>query len=190
MFFDLRGRRDSEEKNQFIRNLRPSPEEALKTLTRSPKTYIKEMKAFCSRFMFPSGSRLFLCNSGRGDVCVDAYGHLQPCMLLRDPEVTYDLKEGSLKDALTDFFPRMRKMEAKDPQYLIRCARCFLKGLCEQCPAKSWIEQGRLDSPVGYLCEMAHAQARYLGLLREAEDAWEVPDWEKRIKDFCSEDAL
>ena len=84
----------------------------------------------------------------------------------------------------------MRKMEATNPDYLNRCARCFLKGLCEQCPAKSWIENGRLDSPVEYLCEMAHIQAEYLGLLHEKEHAWEVKDWEKRIKNFCSEDAL
>ena len=76
--------------------------------------------------------------------------------------------------ALTEFFPRLREMRATNPEYLRRCARCFLKGLCEQCPAKSWQEHGTLDTPVEYLCDVAHAQARYLGLVGVDERAWEV----------------
>ena len=67
-------------------------------------------------------------------------------------------------------------MKAINPEYLNRCARCFLKGLCEQCPAKAWEEHGTLDTPVEYLCEVAHAQARYLGMLEAEEHAWEIPN--------------
>jgi hypothetical protein len=77
-----------------------------------------------------------------------------------------------LSDALEQF-PRLRELRATNPEYLRRCAKCFLKGLCEQCPAKSWAESGTLDTPVEYLCEVAHAQARYLGWLGENEYGWE-----------------
>jgi MoaA/NifB/PqqE/SkfB family radical SAM enzyme len=79
-----------------------------------------------------------------------------------------------LKYALTEFFPRLRELRATNLDYLNRCAHCFLKGLCEQCPAKSWQEHGTLDTPVEYLCDVAHAQARYLGLLEADEHAWEI----------------
>jgi hypothetical protein len=101
----------------------------------------------------------------------------------------YDLNKGSLKQAMSRFFPEVRKMKASHPDYLVRCARCFLKGLCEQCPGKSWTEHGTLDTPVEYLCEIAHAQGRYLGLLGKDEMAWEVMDWKPRIKNFSREDA-
>ena len=104
------------------------------------------------------------------------------CMMLRHPDTTYDLKAGSLRDALTSFFPRLREMRATNPDYLARCARCFLKGLCEQCPAKSWTEHGTFDTPVEYLCEVAHAQARDLGLLQAGERAWEVSDGRSRVE--------
>ena len=42
MFFDSRCRRDSEEKNLMIRNLRLSPEEGLEILTRRQEEYLKE----------------------------------------------------------------------------------------------------------------------------------------------------
>jgi hypothetical protein len=61
-----------------------------------------------------------------------------------------------------------------------------LHGLCEQCPAKSWGEHGTLDTPVDYFCQMVHAQARRLGLLKEGENAWEVSDWQERLTRFTT----
>lgn len=189
MFFDLRTRRDSETKNRLIMKHRLSPEDGLRILTRRPERFLKSMREFCGKFMSPPGEKLFSCGSGVSGACVDAYGNLQPCMLLRHPDTVYDLRNGSLRDAMTRFFPEMREMTATNPDYLARCARCFLKGLCEQCPAKSWSEHGTLDTPVEYLCKVAHVQARYLGLLQEGEKAWEVSDWKERIEQFVGSEA-
>jgi MoaA/NifB/PqqE/SkfB family radical SAM enzyme len=89
-----------------------------------------------------------------------------------------------LRFALTEYFPRLRELRATNPEYLNRCARCFLKGLCEQCPAKSWMEHGTLDTPVEYLCAVAHALARHLGLLENSENAWGVAEWRERVERF------
>jgi MoaA/NifB/PqqE/SkfB family radical SAM enzyme len=188
VFFDLHCTRN-EKKNELIRSLRPTPEQGVAFLARRYKQYIKEMKQFCSGFIGPPGDGLFSCGAGTGGACVDAYGNLQLCMSLRHPKTVYDLHKGSLKEALNRFFPDVRAMKATQPEYLVRCARCFLKGLCEQCPGKSWAEHGTLDTPVEYLCEIAHAQGRYLGLLEEKEMAWEIKDWRQRIKKFSEEKA-
>ena len=181
MFFDLRGRRDSSTKNRLIQSLRLKPEDGIALLKRRGDAYVKEMGEFCAKFMGPPGDRLFSCGAGYGP-CVDAYGMLQPCLQLRHPEMVYDLHNGSLKDALTNFFPRLREeTRALNPDYLARCARCFLKGLCEQCLAKSWAEHGTLDTPVEYFCQVAHVQAMDLGLLRAGECAWEIENWKGRI---------
>jgi len=146
---------------------------------------MKEMQEFCAKFTRPAGRSIFSCGAGMRISCIDAYGNLQLCMLLRHPATVYDLKKGSLKDALINFFPEIRKMKAENPDYLTRCARCFLYGLCEQCPARSWTEYGTLDTPVEYHCEIAHAQARALGLLDEGERAWQIEHWEERIRNFA-----
>lgn len=181
---NLRARRDSRLKNACIQKLRISPEESIRILARRRDDYLKEMKLFCAGFMAPAGKSLFPCGAGKDSACVDAYGDLQPCMLLRHPQTVYRLNGGSLKDAMTRFFPEMRRLQASHPEYLRRCARCFLKGLCEQCPAKSWMEHGTLDMPVDYLCNLAHTQARYLGLIGPGEKAWEVLNWKERIHNF------
>jgi radical SAM protein with 4Fe4S-binding SPASM domain len=180
MFFDLRCRRDLEEKNSHIKSLRLSSEEGVKLLTRRKEEYFTEMEEFCRKFTRPSGKTLFSCGAGIGGGCVDAYGHFQLCMMLRHPATIYNLKIGSIKDAMKNFFPKVRQMKANNQDYLDYCAKCFLKGLCEQCPAKSWMEHGTLDTPVKYHCEIAHAQAEFLGLLKENEKAWEIKDWKKR----------
>lgn len=185
MFFNLHARRHGV-KNREIQEARLPIGEGIALVTRERERYAQQMKGFCSKFMRPSGDRLFSCGAGIGGGCVDAYGQLQPCLMLRDPKLTYDLKKGSLKDALENFFPKIREMKTKNTAYLDRCGRCFLKGLCAQCPAISWAEQGRLDLPSEYCCEIAHAQARVLGLIQQQEKAWEVEDGQVRVKKFVN----
>ncbi len=181
VFLELRTRRDSQTKNNLIRKLRFTPEEGVAFASRCEDEYRRGMAEFSVEFMGPQGDRLFSCGAGQTG-CVDAYGVYQMCMSLRHPETVYDLKQGTLLKGLTEVFPLFRELHATNPLYLDHCARCFLKGLCEQCPGKSWEEHGTLDTPVEYLCQVAHAQARYLGLLSRSEHAWEVKDWRERLK--------
>jgi MoaA/NifB/PqqE/SkfB family radical SAM enzyme len=187
MNFDLRARRDDPAKNERIRELRLTPEETVSMSTRDPH-YISQMRQFCGKFMGSPGEKLFSCGAGHGS-CIDAYGVAQMCMPLRHPDTVYDLRDQrslGLRYALAEFFPRLREMRAKNPEYLRRCARCFLKGLCEQCPGKSWMEHGTLDTPVEYLCAVAHAQARHLGLLGNNENSWDVMNGRERVAKFTA----
>jgi radical SAM protein with 4Fe4S-binding SPASM domain len=180
ILFDLRARRDSAAKNGLIRTLRPSAAECLEVFARGAD-YRAEMQQFCRRLLAPQAESLFACGAGAGQGCIDAYGFFQPCLQLRHPGAVVNLRNMSLEKALTSFMPQLRALKSENPIYLERCSRCFLKGLCEQCPAKSWMEHGTLDTPVDYLCEVAHAQARFLGLLTPGEAAWQVVDWQERI---------
>ena len=81
-----------------------------------------------------------------------------------------------------DQFSYLRPLRATHPDSLRRCTVCFLKGLCEQCPAKSWTEHGTLDTPVEYPCDGGHGQARYLGWLGENEQGREVMNGRERVK--------
>lgn len=188
MEFNLRGRRDNNHKNQRIKDLRSTPQQALTILAQDGAAYTREMQLFAERFMRPGGAALFNCGCGKGGA-VDAQGRLQPCLLLRHPELVYDLNTGSIRDALDRFFPEVLSKQAEDPRYLERCATCFLQGLCNQCPAWSWMENGTLDTPVEYLCQIAHQQACFLGLITEEEKAWQVRNWQERINRFVQEKA-
>lgn len=180
MIFDLRTRRDDEAKNERIRSLRIPPREYVKLTARWGERYTSGIRAFVARFGGVQGDRLFTCLSDTAGV--DAYGRFQVCLLLRHPATVYELRNGSLRSAVTGFLPRVQEMRTANTAYLERCGRCFLKSLCLQCPARSWAEHGTLDTPVDYLCDITHAEAAEAGILREGEKAWAVADWQARIK--------
>ena len=180
---DLRARRDSEQRNQEIARLRLPPEKYVQLIAQERELYNQTMKEFVHRFLGPRGTKLFTCGAGQGIAALDSYGQLQPCLLLRHPRLVYPWRqERNLKKAMMDFFPSLREMEAENDEYLKKCARCFISGLCEQCPARSWMESGTLDTPIDYYCQVAHAQARQLGLLSPGEKGWQVKDWSRRLK--------
>ncbi len=181
-FFQLRTREGNPLRNRLIAGLRAKPETAIPQ-TQNREKYIRDMQAFSARCLGPPGDRLFRCGI-TNKPSVDAYGWLQPCLSMRMPMLKYNLREGTPRDALVNGFPKILTMRATNPEYLCRCARCFLKSLCEQCPANSWLETGTLDTPVEYLCAVAHTQARDLGLLRDGEKSWEVTDWKERVQRF------
>ena len=179
--FDLRSRPD-EEKSGFIAGLRPDGDEFVRFARRHGEDAVDEWRDFCARSGGARGDRLFTCLPSAASAAVDPYGRLQYCLGLRHPDAVYDLAMGTLQEAVTKFLPRLRTTRATDPAYLERCGRCFLKGLCEQCPAKSWAEHGTLDTPVEYFCGIAHAQAVAAGLLDRGEKAWTVRDGSERAK--------
>jgi len=186
MFYYLRARRDSAEKSIRIGGLRLRPDEGISLLSTDRDKYIAEMRGLFEGVSGLPGNRLFRCGAGAGSGCIDSYGRLQACLPLRHPDTCYDARTGNVKDAFLDFFPKLREREALNTEYLTRCALCFLNTLCEQCPAQSWMEHGTLDTPVDFFCDIAHAQARDLGLLAEGEKAWEVRDWKRRVEVFCA----
>jgi MoaA/NifB/PqqE/SkfB family radical SAM enzyme len=176
----LRARHDDDRKDRRIRALRAEPEQVVELVARSNR-YADELRDFCRRFTGSPSDKLFDCDFGLS-LCVDAYGYAQGCILLRHPDLLYDLKAGTLAGALREFFPKFSDRRAQDPMFLHRCARCCLRGLCEQCPAQSWLEHGTLDTPVEFQCRTAHAHACKLGLLRNGEKGWEVDDWPLRLE--------
>jgi radical SAM protein with 4Fe4S-binding SPASM domain len=177
-FFE-RARHDNPEKNRRIRELRGQPEEGVELLARTDY-YFREMRDFCRQFSGVWGDKLFACGFGHS-LCIDAYGFAQGCMLLRHPDLLFDLRAGTLAEALDVFFPKFFDRRARHPLFLQRCALCCLRGLCEQCPAHSWMEHGTLDTPVEYQCRIAHAHAIRLGFLAAGENGWEITDWQVRL---------
>jgi radical SAM protein with 4Fe4S-binding SPASM domain len=180
MFFDLHIYKTG--KNNSIRKLRLPPEEGARILSRNKDRYETETLDFCRRFSRPEGDLLFSCGAGLDSGLVDAYGRFYPCMMLRHHDAAYDLRKGTLREGLVEFFPRIREWRSSNREYLDRCGRCFLKSLCQQCPGRSWLEHGRPDQPVEYFCAVAHAQALAAGMIGEGEKAWEVEDWKTRLE--------
>jgi radical SAM protein with 4Fe4S-binding SPASM domain len=157
--------------------LRLTPREAATEMLKEPgiAATIREKLSANVREQEGAGSlRMFNCPAGRARPTLNAYGQLQPCLQVRHPGTLYDLEEGSLSNAVTQHFPRIRQMRTTNPVFLERCGRCQLRPACPQCPACAWMEYGTLDQPADYYCEVMHASAELLGLIKQGEKAWKM----------------
>lgn len=179
MFFELRARRDDAQKNELIASLRLHPEEGMVYAMKEKGEMEQFRDGYWQSMVSLPGKRLFACGAGAGQLTVDAYGRIQACLELRAPALA--LPKGTSLAAALEHFKGLKELSSSDPEYLQRCANCFLRNLCDQCPAKAWSESGTLDTPVQYLCDVSHAMARRFGWLGEDEWAWQVVDWEERI---------
>jgi len=172
---NLGSRSDGRSKRDRIKRLRLPPGKVMEVLKQEEKKYRKDIEQFCQKFLgAPMDDRLFICGAGVGSCHIDAYNNFQLCMLLRHPDCVYSLRQGSFKEAWQKFVPQVREIRVNNKKYKEKCQRCFLKSFCEQCPAWSWMEHGVLAEPVEYLCQIAHAEAVWLGLLNKGEKAWEI----------------
>jgi len=186
--FDLRARRDSPARMRHIAALRADPEEVAREMLQAKDGPAEMLRL--ARHHNGGENALLSCGAGKCALPnIDAYGRMQACMLLRAPELAYDLRGGTIADALENHFPRLEGLQNENPDYLARCGQCFLRGMCDRCAAKSWMETGRLDAPVEYLCQVTHAVARQMGLLAEGEKSWEVTDGIARLDRSIGEGA-
>lgn len=180
LFYDLRNRHDNPEKNQVIRSLRAVPNEGVQYLFNHHHDDFETFKSHYHKNMTRlPGDRLFGCSAGKKQLSVDAYGRIQACLGLRAPHLV--LSRGTPLSEALQFFQKLKEIKATNPEYLKRCANCFLRNLCQQCPGKAWSETRTLDTPMEYFCAVAHATARALGWIAKDEKAWEIADWKDRI---------
>ena len=101
---------------------------------------------------------VYSCGGGVNSFAVDPYGNMSICVLShRD---TYNIRSGSVKEGWEKFLLRVRTKERKK---ISKCVNCRLHSLCSMCPANGELENGDPESPVEFLCEVAHLRAMALG---------------------------
>lgn len=167
----LHARRDKTA-NEKISKLRLSPEEAARARLQEPGLAAQETEALL-RPPPKKHNALLSCRAGKTRMTIDAYGRLQACLELRHPETVYDLTSGTLKEALEEFIPGLRRLGVSE-DYENRCGKCLLRRRCMHCPAVAWEENGTIDSLSEYYCQVMHAEARLLGLLKKDDLGWVV----------------
>jgi len=129
------------------------------------KKHLDEWQRFCEKFWGPPRSgNLFFCGGGTNSFHIDPYGRLSICEMTRFDYC--DLKKDSFKEGWVNFIPGFRSQKTKKAY---KCQNCDLISLCGQCPSWAYLENKDLESPVEYLCEIAHRRAEAFGLLDKEE---------------------
>jgi radical SAM protein with 4Fe4S-binding SPASM domain len=101
---------------------------------------------------------LITCGAYLHGFHIDPYGHLAPCMLLREP--AYSLREGSFREGWDTHFPAMRK-RARTRAML--CDACDAHSACDQCVGWALLETGDPEARVPFLCILTSLRASTFG---------------------------
>lgn len=120
----------------------------------------EELERLCREETGDSASEmLYPCGAGDNSFHIDPYGGLSLCIMAR--KQTYDLLKGGFEEGWTVFLKRLKEKRSGADN---RCRKCGLISLCGQCPGWSQVEHGDDETPVDFLCEIAHNRAEALGL--------------------------
>jgi radical SAM protein with 4Fe4S-binding SPASM domain len=107
----------------------------------------------------PPSDEIYQCGGGVNSFAVDAYGRLSICVISEAHK--YDLRTGSFLDGWNGFLHRQRLRKITRPT---KCVGCGMKSMCGMCPANGELENADPESPVDYLCRVAHLRAMTLGI--------------------------
>jgi radical SAM protein with 4Fe4S-binding SPASM domain len=145
--------------NQELTELRIAPEEIVE-LDLADHKRLAKWRDFCDRFLGMGFDQryVFFCGAGMHTFHIDPHGRLSVCILYRGE--AYDLRRGSFREGWHEFIPQVRNQKALNGN---RCSECDLIAMCGQCPGWAQLEHGDSQTPVEYLCQVAHLRAQAFG---------------------------
>jgi len=108
---------------------------------------------------------VFSCGAGLQSFHIDSAGRMSPCMMYRN--TSYNLLEMDFQTA----WEKLGELRLKKRQLNTKCETCTLGALCTQCPGWSQIIHGDDETPVEFLCDLAHLRAgQMMHLLYKSEE--------------------
>jgi radical SAM protein with 4Fe4S-binding SPASM domain len=103
------------------------------------------------------GDDLYYCGGGMTACAIDPYGNMGICVI--SPHEHYNVRGGSFEEGWNRALLPVRE---KKRNRLTKCSRCRIQSLCGMCPANGELDSGDPESPVEFLCEVAHLRAMAL----------------------------
>lgn len=121
-------------------------------------------KSFACRFNGPvhaaAGSdEMYHCGGGISSFSINPQGKMSLCTLSRFD--SYDLRTGSFKDAWEHYLYNVR---CKKITRMTKCVSCEMKAMCGMCPANGELDRRDPESPVDFMCQVAHLRSYALDI--------------------------
>ena len=101
---------------------------------------------------------LYFCGGGMTSCAIDPYGRMSICVISHQDH--YNVRDGSFVEGWNKGLLAIR---LKKRRRLTKCNSCQIQSLCGMCPANGELESFDPESPVEFLCEVAHLRAMALG---------------------------
>jgi radical SAM protein with 4Fe4S-binding SPASM domain len=101
---------------------------------------------------------VYHCGGGMSGFAINAYGEMGICVISQ--QETFSVRELGVRKVWEDSLLRLR---ARKRTRVTKCIQCRIQSLCGMCPANGEMESGDRESPVEFLCHVAHLRAAAVG---------------------------
>jgi radical SAM protein with 4Fe4S-binding SPASM domain len=101
---------------------------------------------------------VYFCGGGVNSFAINACGEMGICVISQ--QETFDIRRDGLRPAW-DY--SLREVRTRKRTRLTKCIQCRIQSLCGMCPANGEMENGDRESPVEFLCHVAHLRAAVIG---------------------------
>jgi radical SAM protein with 4Fe4S-binding SPASM domain len=102
---------------------------------------------------------IYSCGGGMNSFAINAYGHMSICTISQ--QETFDVRDTTLNSLWQGALLQLR---ARKRTQVTKCIQCRIQSLCGMCPANGELENSNRESPVEFLCHVAHLRAAALGV--------------------------
>ena len=102
---------------------------------------------------------VYHCGGGMSGFAINAYGEMGICVISQ--QETFSVREVGVRKVWEDSLLRLR---ARKRTRVTKCIQCRIQSLCGMCPANGEMESGDRESPVEFLCQVAHLRAAVVGV--------------------------
>ena len=111
---------------------------------------------------------LYFCGGGLKGFAINAYGEMGICVISQ--QETFSVRGTGLR---TVWEGSLRELRHRKRTQITKCIECRIQSLCGMCPANGEMENGDRESPVDFLCHVAHLRAVTVGAEVPAHGACE-----------------
>jgi radical SAM protein with 4Fe4S-binding SPASM domain len=143
--------------------VRLQPEEVVALDLQTPRG-VAEYRSLIERDLagppaLASHNDVYACGGGVNSFAVNALGEMGICVISQ--QETFDVRTSGVRPAWDDslYETRTRKRSRTT-----KCVECRIQSLCSMCPANGEMENGDRESPVEFLCHVAHLRALAIGV--------------------------
>jgi radical SAM protein with 4Fe4S-binding SPASM domain len=105
------------------------------------------------------GPEKYTCGGGQNGCAIDPQGQMTICVLSHQDGA--NLRDGGFRQGWDG---RLKEIRQSTRTRQTICSTCQLQSLCSMCPATGELESGDAETPVEFLCQVAHLRAYTLGL--------------------------
>ena len=142
--------------------VRLTPEEVVALDMHAPKR-VSEYRKLATRDLEnpPSLSQIdtvYSCGGGMNSFAINAYGEIGICVISQ--QETFGIRGAGVKAVWEESLLQLRNRKRTRAT---KCIECRIQSLCGMCPANGELENGDRESPVAFLCNVAHLRAAALG---------------------------